>query len=52
MVDLRSMRSDSDIGAWGRRWSSMHRCCAGTISLAVPFDMTFIRHGDGVAYVR
>lgn len=30
----------------------MLQWCAGTVSVLGPYDMSFIRHGDEVAYVQ
>lgn len=51
MIDPRGMCHDTDIGVGKQRWSPINQQCSCTFSLAGPFDMVFIRHGDEVAYV-
>lgn len=52
MVDRRGVWHNTNIGVWEQRWSLMRSWCAGTISPAGPFEMTFVHHVDEVSYVR
>lgn len=52
MIDRRTMRHDTDIGAPDRRWFLMCQLCAGMLSPAGPSDMLFTRYGDEEAHMR
>lgn len=52
MIEGWGIQHDTDTGAREQRQATMRPWCAGNVSPAVPFDMPFGRHGDGIAYLR